>query len=70
MSLLVLGVVDVVVLAWLVSTYLRLRRRLADIAATVTVDFGSVDATESDGQDRPASPPRARRRPGWCAAVI
>ena len=33
-----LGLVDVVVLAWLVSTYLRLRRRLAGMAATVTVD--------------------------------
>ncbi len=46
-----LGLVDVVLLAWLVSTYLRLRRRLAVIAATVTVDAPSGDVTGPDERD-------------------
>jgi hypothetical protein len=48
-SELVLALVDLVVLAWLVSTYLRLRGRLAGVTASVTAaEVAGSDDHEAD----------------------
>ncbi len=49
MSELALGLFDLVVLAWLVSAYLRLRRLMAGVAASVSDDAERDETADGDG---------------------